>query len=213
MLAELTHRCPLSCPYCSNPVEMARQEQELDTDTWARVFREAAALGVLQLHLSGGEPASRRDLETLVDGGPRGRALYQPDHLRHRTDRKAAGRSRCGGARSHPTVAAGHQSRNGRRDRRLQGRVPAQDAGGRMDWRDRLSADAERGAAPAQPAPAAAGTGNGGRNGCAADRGRNRPVPRLGAARTAMPSCRRASRRARPRGSSPRRASGCAARW
>jgi pyrroloquinoline quinone biosynthesis protein E len=45
---------------------MARQDQELDTDTWARVFREAAALGVLQLHLSGGEPASRRDLETLV---------------------------------------------------------------------------------------------------------------------------------------------------
>ena len=66
MLAELTHRCPLSCPYCSNPVEMARQDQELDTDTWSRVFREAAALGVLQLHLSGGEPASRRDLETLV---------------------------------------------------------------------------------------------------------------------------------------------------
>jgi len=66
MLAELTHRCPLSCPYCSNPIEMARQDQELDTDTWTRVFHEAAALGVLQLHLSGGEPASRRDLEALV---------------------------------------------------------------------------------------------------------------------------------------------------
>lgn len=56
MLAELTHRCPLSCPYCSNPVELARQETELDTATWARVFDEAAALGVLQLHLSGGSP-------------------------------------------------------------------------------------------------------------------------------------------------------------
>ena len=66
MLAELTHRCPLSCPYCSNPVEMARQDEELTTEDWARVFREAAALGVLQLHLSGGEPASRRDLEDLV---------------------------------------------------------------------------------------------------------------------------------------------------
>ena len=66
MLAELTHRCPLACPYCSNPVEMARQDQELETDTWARVFREAAELGVLQLHLSGGEPASRRDLADLV---------------------------------------------------------------------------------------------------------------------------------------------------
>lgn len=66
MLAELTHRCPLACPYCSNPLELAAQAQELDTETWARVFREAAALGVLQLHLSGGEPASRRDLEALV---------------------------------------------------------------------------------------------------------------------------------------------------
>ncbi len=66
MLAELTHRCPLACPYCSNPLDMARQEAELDTATWARVFEEAAALGVLQLHLSGGEPASRRDLAELV---------------------------------------------------------------------------------------------------------------------------------------------------
>ncbi len=68
MLAELTHRCPLSCPYCSNPVELARQVGELDTETWLDVFRQAADLGVLQLHLSGGEPASRRDLADLVTG-------------------------------------------------------------------------------------------------------------------------------------------------
>lgn len=66
LLAELTHRCPLACPYCSNPLDLLARESELDTDTWVRVFHEAAALGVLQLHLSGGEPASRRDLETLV---------------------------------------------------------------------------------------------------------------------------------------------------
>ena len=66
MLAELTHRCPLSCPYCSNPVEMAKLDTELDTETWRRVFQEAAEIGVLQLHLSGGEPASRRDLIELV---------------------------------------------------------------------------------------------------------------------------------------------------
>jgi hypothetical protein len=53
LLAELTHRCPLGCPYCSNPVALDRDE--LDTATWARVFREAAGLGVLQVHLSGGE--------------------------------------------------------------------------------------------------------------------------------------------------------------
>lgn len=66
MLAEVTHRCPLSCPYCSNPLELTARENELDTATWARVFREAAQLGVLQLHLSGGEPASRRDIVDLV---------------------------------------------------------------------------------------------------------------------------------------------------
>jgi pyrroloquinoline quinone biosynthesis protein E len=66
MLAELTHRCPLSCPYCSNPLELERRSDELDTDIWKRVFSEAAALGVLQAHLSGGEPTARRDLEDIV---------------------------------------------------------------------------------------------------------------------------------------------------
>lgn len=75
MLAEVTHRCPLSCPYCSNPLDLARADQELDTATWARVFQEAADLGVLQLHLSGGEPAARRDLVELV-GSARDAGLY-----------------------------------------------------------------------------------------------------------------------------------------
>lgn len=66
MLAELTHRCPLSCPYCSNPIALAQKERELSTEVWVDVFRQAADLGVLQLHLSGGEPASRRDLLELV---------------------------------------------------------------------------------------------------------------------------------------------------
>lgn len=66
MLAELTHRCPLSCPYCSNPQELTAISAELETDQWAEIFRQAADLGVLQLHLSGGEPASRRDLVDLV---------------------------------------------------------------------------------------------------------------------------------------------------
>lgn len=68
MLAELTHRCPLQCPYCSNPVELLKANRELDTQTWAYLFRQAADLGVLQVHLSGGEPTLRRDLEELVDG-------------------------------------------------------------------------------------------------------------------------------------------------
>jgi PqqA peptide cyclase len=66
LLAELTHRCPLQCPYCSNPLELERARDELDTNTWMRVLDEAAALGVLQVHFSGGEPTARRDLEALV---------------------------------------------------------------------------------------------------------------------------------------------------
>lgn len=66
ILAELTHRCPLACPYCSNPLDLEGRRGELDTAAWARVFREAAALGVLQAHLSGGEPASRRDIVEIT---------------------------------------------------------------------------------------------------------------------------------------------------
>ena len=66
LLAELTHRCPLRCPYCSNPLELERASGELDTDTWLRVFGEAADMGVLQVHFSGGEPTVRKDLERLV---------------------------------------------------------------------------------------------------------------------------------------------------
>jgi len=66
LLAELTHRCPLGCPYCSNPLALDSRDDELDLATWARVFREAAALGVLQVHLSGGEPAARRDLVEIA---------------------------------------------------------------------------------------------------------------------------------------------------
>ena len=66
LLAELTHRCPLGCPYCSNPLALDSRADELDTAVWARVFREAAGLGVLQVHLSGGEPAARRDLADIV---------------------------------------------------------------------------------------------------------------------------------------------------
>jgi pyrroloquinoline quinone biosynthesis protein E len=66
LVAELTHRCPLQCPYCANPVALHRAHAELDTATWRRVVEEAAALGVLQLHFSGGEPTARKDLPALV---------------------------------------------------------------------------------------------------------------------------------------------------
>jgi pyrroloquinoline quinone biosynthesis protein E len=66
-LAELTYSCPLSCPYCSNPLNLADFRDELTTAEWQRVLAEAQELGVLQLHLSGGEPLLRRDLVEIVN--------------------------------------------------------------------------------------------------------------------------------------------------
>jgi PqqA peptide cyclase len=66
VLLELTHRCPLQCPYCSNPLQLLGASAELDTDAWLRVIDQAAELGALQVHFSGGEPMARGDLPRLV---------------------------------------------------------------------------------------------------------------------------------------------------
>ncbi|MFD5013130.1 pyrroloquinoline quinone biosynthesis protein PqqE [Streptomyces chartreusis] len=66
LLAELTHACPLHCGYCSNPLELKRRSSELSTEQWADVLRQAGELGVVQTHLSGGEPLLRRDLAEIV---------------------------------------------------------------------------------------------------------------------------------------------------
>ena len=66
LLAELTYRCPLQCPYCSNPVDYVRHSEELSTDEWKRVFTQAREMGAVQLGLSGGEPLIRPDLEELI---------------------------------------------------------------------------------------------------------------------------------------------------
>ena len=81
LLAELTYRCPLQCPYCSNPVEIAKYQEELSTDDWIRVMREARKMGATQLGFSGGEPLVRQDLEELIaearenDGYAKGRTI------------------------------------------------------------------------------------------------------------------------------------------
>ena len=72
LLAELTYRCPLRCPYCSNPLKLRLGEKELDTATWERILAEAAELGVIQVHFSGGEPLVRNDLAELVAEARRG---------------------------------------------------------------------------------------------------------------------------------------------
>jgi len=66
LIAELTHRCPLHCVYCSNPIELQNRTNELTTETWTRVFQQAAQMGVLQADLTGGEPLARTDLIELV---------------------------------------------------------------------------------------------------------------------------------------------------
>jgi pyrroloquinoline quinone biosynthesis protein E len=67
MLCELTHRCPLQCPYCSNPTDLERVNTELTTAEWQDVMRQAGELGILQVHLSGGEPTARKDLEEILE--------------------------------------------------------------------------------------------------------------------------------------------------
>jgi pyrroloquinoline quinone biosynthesis protein E len=66
LIAELTHRCPLHCVYCSNPLELQSRANELPNEVWSRVFNEAAALGVLQADFTGGEPLARPDIVELV---------------------------------------------------------------------------------------------------------------------------------------------------
>ncbi len=66
LLAELTYRCPLQCPYCSNPLDFAKQEKELTTEQWITVFEQARAMGAVQIGFSGGEPLVRKDLPELI---------------------------------------------------------------------------------------------------------------------------------------------------
>jgi len=66
LLCELTYRCPLQCPYCSNPIDFAYHRDELSTADWQRVLAEAAALGVVQAHFSGGEPLLRADAPHII---------------------------------------------------------------------------------------------------------------------------------------------------
>ncbi len=75
LIAEVTHRCPLHCVYCSNPLELAGTKNELRTDEWASVFEQCGKLGMLHAHFTGGEPLARPDLVELIDAA-RGSGLY-----------------------------------------------------------------------------------------------------------------------------------------
>src|SRR5258708_20615582 len=75
LIAEITHRCPLHCVYCSNPLEMAAVNSELSTEQWIDVFEQGGKLGVLHAHFTGGEPLARPDLTELI-ASARAAGLY-----------------------------------------------------------------------------------------------------------------------------------------
>ena len=67
LIAELTYRCPLQCPYCSNPINLAAHKESLSADDWGQVFDQASALGIVHVGLTGGEPSARNDLEEILE--------------------------------------------------------------------------------------------------------------------------------------------------
>lgn len=75
LIAEVTHRCPLHCVYCSNPLELAGTKEELSTEEWTSVFRQSGELGMLHAHFTGGEPLARPDLTELI-AAARAAGLY-----------------------------------------------------------------------------------------------------------------------------------------
>src|SRR6202789_3029455 len=75
LIAEITHRCPLHCVYCSNPLELAAVSAELSTAEWIDVFQQSGKLGMLHAHFTGGEPLARLDLTELI-AGARAAGLY-----------------------------------------------------------------------------------------------------------------------------------------
>ena len=150
LLAELTHRCPLGCPYCSNPLALDPRGDELATSRLDPRFfgsREAWCSACASLRRrTGGAAGSHRDRRPLRESWP----LYQSHHLRHR----AHARSRQGtrGCRSRPRAAfdPGFGGGLGRQNRRLQRRLRAKAVGRGMDRGGRSAAHRERRHSPGQ---------------------------------------------------------------
>ena len=211
LVAELSYRCPLHCPYCSNPVAIGgeRYRAELETEHWTRVFEEARALGVLQLALTGGEPMVRRDLDELVaaarDAGPvlDARDRRHPPHARAR---RAAE-----GGRARPRAGVDPEpGPRGERPHRRHPLVREEDRGGARGARAGLPADDQLRPAPPQPRPHRGDprAGRGARR--AAARARQHAVLRLGRAQPAgadadarAARARRGGRAALPRARRP----------
>ncbi len=181
VLLEITHRCPLQCPYCSNPVELDRSGKELTTEEWKKVLSELAEIGVLQVHFSGGEPTARKDLVELVkhasDVGLYTNLITSAVLLTRERLSELADAGLCHVQISFQGIEEG-----------LADRVAGYKGGhrkklevGKMDARARPAAHRERGDAPAEPAPAPRHHPDVDRSRRRPARGRQCPILRLGA--------------------------------
>ena len=181
VLAELTHRCPLQCPYCSNPVELDRGGSELTTEEWKKVLTELAEIGVLQIHFSGGEPTARKDLVELVqhatDVGLYTNLITSAVLLTKEKLSALADAGLC-----HVQISFQGNEPDGRRPRRrLEECAREEDRSREMDARTGSAADGQRGHAPAEPASARRHHPDGGRSRRRPARSRQCAVLRLGA--------------------------------
>ena len=179
VLAELTHRCPLQCPYCSNPVELDRAGSELTTEEWKKVLTELAEIGVLQIHFSGGEPTARKDLVELVqhasDVGLYSNLITSAVLLTREKLAALADAGLC-----HVQISfQGNEPGVADRVAGLGSRTE-EDRSREMDARARSAAHRQCGDAPAKPASAFRHHPDGGRSRRRPARGRQRPVLRLG---------------------------------
>ena len=154
MLLELTHRCPLQCPYCSNPLELDRGSTELTTEEWKKVLTELAEIGVLQVHFSGGEPTARKDLVELVkhanDAGLYTNLITSAVLLTREKLSDLADAGLC-----HVQISFQGNEPDRRRPRRgPEGFAPQEARSREMDARARPAAHGQCGDAPAEPASA-----------------------------------------------------------
>ena len=202
VLAELTHRCPLQCPYCSNPIELDRGGSELTTEEWKKVLSELAEIGVLQIHFSGGEPTARKDLVELVqhatDVGLYTNLITSAVLLTKEKLSALADAGLC-----HVQISfQGNEPDRRRPRRRPEECAREEDRSREMDARARSAAHGQRRDAPPEPASARRHHPDGGRSRRRPARSRQCPVLRLGAEEPRRADADDASRSRRPAASS-----------
>ena len=181
LIAELSYQCPLHCPYCSNPLDIGHEKyrHELETEHWTRTFREARALGVLQLALTGGEPMLRRDLDELCSGA-RDAGLYSSLITAgvHFTRERAEALKSAG--LDHVQISIQSPDAAGERPHRRQPLIREEDRGRAHREGARLPADDQLRAAQAEPRSDRGDPRSRARSRGAASRAREHAVLRLG---------------------------------